>query len=158
LFFYDVTTLYFDIEEEDNLRKTGFLKEGKHQNPKIVLGLLVSKGGNPPAYEIFEGNKFECHAMLPVIDTFKEKYNLNKLVLIADSGLLSGGNINELQKKGHEFIIGARIKNEKEEIKRKIVSLHLENGKSELIHKADLKLVITYSDDRARKDCYNREK
>jgi len=41
--FYDVTTLYFEIEDEDDLRKTGFSKEGKHQHPQIVLGLLVSK-------------------------------------------------------------------------------------------------------------------
>jgi hypothetical protein len=71
--FYDVTTLYFEIDEEDDLRKTGFSKEGKHQSPQIVLGLLVSKNGYPLAYEIFEGNKFEGHTMLPVIESFKKK-------------------------------------------------------------------------------------
>ena len=54
--FYDVTTLYFEIDTEDELRKTGFSKDGKHQQPQIVLGLLVSKGGYPLAYEIFNGN------------------------------------------------------------------------------------------------------
>jgi transposase len=156
--FYDVTTLYFEIDEEDDLRKTGFSKEGKHQNPQIVLGLLVSKGGYPLAYEIFAGNKFEGHTMLPVIDGFKEKYNLNKLVVVADSGLLSNENIIQLQEKGYEFIIGARIKNEKENVKQKILSLNLENGKSEVIAKSNLKLIITYSDERAKKDKYNREK
>lgn len=91
--FYDVTTVYFEIDNEDELRKTGFSKEGKHQNPQIVLGLLVSKNGYPLAYDIFEGNKFEGHTMLPIIDTFKEKYNLDQLVIIADSGLLSSSNI-----------------------------------------------------------------
>ena len=156
--FYDVTTLYFEIDEEDDLRKTGFSKEGKHQNPQIVLGLLVSKGGYPLAYEIFAGNKFEGHTMLPVIDGFKKKYKLDKLVVIADSGLLSNENIEQLQQKGYEFIIGARIKNEKENIKQKILSLNLENGKSEVITKGDLKLIVTYSDTRAKKDKYNREK
>ncbi|MEO6681885.1 MAG: IS1634 family transposase [Ginsengibacter sp.] len=156
--FYDVTTLYFEIDEEDDLRKTGFSKEGKHQNPQIVLGLLVSKGGYPLAYEIFSGNKFEGHTMLPVIDGFKEKFKLDKLVVVADSGLFSNENIIELQEKGYEFIIGARIKNEKENIKQKILSLNLENGKSEVIPKGDLKLIITYSDKRAKKDKYNREK
>ena len=75
--FYDVTTLYFEIDQEDELRKTGFSKEGKHQHPQIVLGLLVSKNGYPLAYEIFEGNKFEGHTMLPVVDAFKAKYNLS---------------------------------------------------------------------------------
>ena len=118
--FYDVTTLYFQIDDEDEIRKRGFSKEGRHQNPQIVLGLLVSVDGYPLAYEIFEGNKFEGHTMLPVIDRFKEKYKLDKLVIIADSGLLSNQNITELQKKKYEFILGARIKNEKQYIKDKI--------------------------------------
>jgi len=157
--FYDVTTLYFQIDDEDKIRKRGFSKEGKHQNPQIVLGLLVSVDGYPLAYEIFEGNKFEGHTMLPVIDRFKEKYNLNKLVIIADSGLLSHQNIKELQEKGYEFILGARIKNEKQEIKDKILSLNLKNGESAIIEKDDgLKLIISYSDKRALKDKSNRER
>jgi len=52
--FYDVTTLYFQIDNEDEIRKRGFSKEGRHQNPQIILGLLVSVGGYPLAYEIYE--------------------------------------------------------------------------------------------------------
>jgi len=78
--FYDVTTLYFEINSEDELRKPGFSKEGKHQNPQIVLGLLVSIDGYPLAYEMYEGNKYEGHTMLPVIDAFRQKYHLKKLV------------------------------------------------------------------------------
>jgi transposase len=69
--FYDVTTIYFEIDNEDGLKKTGFSKEGKHQNPQIVLGLLVGKNGYPLAYDIFEGSKFEGHTMLP-IKVYKE--------------------------------------------------------------------------------------
>lgn len=156
--FYDVTTLYFEIDQEDEFRKTGFSKEGKHQHPQIVLGLLVSKKGYPLAYEIFEGNKFEGHTMLPVIESFRKKYKLNQLIIIADSGLLSKANIDELQSRDYEFIIGARIKNEGVRIKEKILSLSLRNGQSEVIKKDDLRLIITYSDDRAKKDRYNREK
>ena len=156
--FYDVTTLYFEIDQEDGLRKTGFSKEGKHQNPQIVLGLLVSKNGYPLAYEIFEGNKFEGHTMLPVIDAFKKKFKLQQLVVIADSGLLSKSNVETLQEKGYEFVLGARIKNEANKIKEKILALDLDNGESAVIRKEHLKLIITYSDDRAKKDRYNREK
>ena len=70
-----------------NFAKTGFSKEGKHQHPQIVLGLLVSVDGYPLAYDISEGNKFGGHTMLPMINSFKEKYNLRQLVVIADSGL-----------------------------------------------------------------------
>ena len=156
--FYDVTTLYFEVDNEDELRKTGFSKEGKHQNPQIVLGLLVSKNGYPLAYEIFEGNKFEGHTMLPVIDAFKTKYHLEQLIVIADSGLLSKSNVETLQEKGYEFVLGARIKAESQAIKEQILALDLSHGESALIKKGNLKLIITYSDDRAKKDRYNREK
>jgi transposase len=156
--FYDVTTVYFEVDNEDQLRKTGFSKEGKHQNPQIVLGLLVSKEGYPLTYDIFEGNKFEGHTMLPVIDSFKIKYNLNQLIVIADSGLLSSKNIEELCSKNYEFILGARIKNESKRMQDKILALKLKNGESEVVQKDHLKLIISYSDDRAKKDRYNREK
>ena len=156
--FYDVTTIYFEIDQEDDLRKTGFSKEGKHQNPQIVLGLLVSKDGYPLAYEIFEGNKFEGHTMIPVLEAFREKYNLSQLVIVADSGLLSKSNINDLQQKGYEFILGARIKNESDVIRKKILALKLENGQSTSIKKNDLKLIVSYSEQRAKKDRYNRER
>jgi transposase len=156
--FYDVTTLYFEIDQEDDLRKTGFSKEGKHQNPQIVLGLLVSRNGYPLAYDIFEGNKFEGHTMLPVLDSFKEKYQLKQMIIIADSGLLSNANIIDLQAKSYEFILGARIKNEKQQIQKQILSLKLKNGESSIIDKDGLKLIITYSDRRAMKDRLNREK
>lgn len=157
--FYDVTTLYFQIDDEDQVRKRGFSKEGKHQNPQIVLGLLVSIDGYPLAYDVFEGNKFEGHTMLPVIDSFKEKYNLKKLVIVADSGLLSTQNITELQAKGYEFILGARIKNESQEVKCSILKLDLANAQSDIIAKEDrLRLIISYSDKRAKKDKHNRER
>ena len=157
--FYDVTTLYFQIDDEDEIRKRGFSKEGKHQNPQILLGLLVSIDGYPLAFDIFEGNKFEGHTMLPVLESFKQRYKLKKLVIIADSGLLSNKNIEELRQKGYEFILGARIKNESRTIKEKILSLNLKNGESQVIEKGDgLKLIISYSEKRAKKDKYNRER
>jgi len=157
--FYDVTTLYFEIDDEDELRKTGFSKDGKHQHPQIILGLLVSTDGYPLAYGIFEGNRFEGHTMLPVIDGFKTKYGLEKLVIVADSGLLSTGNIQELQGKGYEFILGARIKNEKQIIQDKIFGLRLKNGECQVIKKDErVNLIINYSLARAKKDRANRQR
>ena len=128
--FYDVTTLYFEAEQEDELRKTGFSKDGKHQQPQIVLGLLVSTGGYPLAYEIFEGKKFEGHTMLPVIEAFKAKYKLQAMIVIADAGLMSNDNITELQNKHYQYIIGARIKNETKSIEKQRLSAGLKNGES----------------------------
>lgn len=157
--FYDVTTLYFEVEQEDDLRKAGFSKDGKHQHPQILLGLLVSEDAYPLAYEIFEGNKFEGHTMLPVIEAFKQRYHLGKLVVIADSGLLSKQNIEQLQGQGHEFILGARIKNEPVSVQGQILSLGLENGESAVIERPDgLRLVINYSAARGKKDAANRQR
>jgi transposase len=157
--FYDVTTLYFEIDDEDDLRKTGFSKEGRHQHPQIILGLLVSVEGYPLAYEIFEGNKFEGHTMLPVIEAFKAKYKLDKLVVIADAGLLSNDNITELQRKQYQYILGARIKNETEAMKKQILALKLINGQSAALSKDELStLIVSYSSARAKKDAANRKK
>ena len=157
--FYDVTTLYFEAQQEDELRKTGFSKDGKHQHPQIVLGLLVSIGGYPLVYDIFEGNKFEGHTMLPVVEGFKLKYKLTKLVVVADSGLMSAANVDELQSKGYEYILGARIKNEKQNIQEKILALSLKNGESSIVQKDTYsKIIISYSDKRAAKDKHNRQR
>jgi transposase len=157
--FYDVTTLYFESDNEDELRQRGFSKDGKHQNPQIVLGLLVSIDGYPLAYDIFEGKKFEGHTMLPVINGFKHKYHLEKLVVIADSGLLSRANVEELIAEKYEFILGGRIKNEPNPIKEKILKLKLGNGESEIIEKGNgIRLIVSYSDSRATKDRFNRER
>lgn len=74
--FYDVTTLYFEADYEDELCKTGFSKEGHHQNPQIILGLLVSISGYPLTYCIHEGNKYEGRTMFPVVTEFVRKYEL----------------------------------------------------------------------------------
>ena len=74
--FYYVTTLYFETDHSDNLRKNGFSKDGKHSLPQIVLGLLVSDGGYPLAYSIHEGNKYEGHTMIPVVKDFAERFDL----------------------------------------------------------------------------------
>jgi transposase len=109
-------------------------------------------------YDIFEGNKYEGDTFLPILEGFQKKYYFEKLTVVADAGLLSNKNINELIEKGYEFILGARIKNEKESVKKDIMELNLENGQSRLIKRDELKLIITYSEDRAEKDRYNREK
>jgi len=157
--FYDVTTLYFEAEREDDLRKTGFSKDGKHQHPQILLGLLVSNGGYPLAYDIFEGNKYEGQTMLPIIDAFKEKYHFEQVTIVADAGLLSKTNIDELQAKQYPYILGARIKNEPLSIKNQLFELNLSDGQSTVIRKnEDSRLIIHYSAKRAKKDAHNRER
>ncbi len=159
--FYDMTTLYFEAENEDDLRKIGFSKDGKFQCPQIMLGLLVGENGYPIGYDIFEGNTFEGHTMIPAIQKIQKKYNLPKPIIIADSGLLSKDNLEQLKKKEYEFILSARIKNETDQIKKEILekSQTITNGQSIRITKSDRNiLIISYSEKRAKKDAHNREK
>lgn len=159
LLFYDVTTLYFEIDKEDDLRKTGFSKEGRHKNPQVLLGLLVSLEGYPLAYCIHEGNKYEGHTMLPVVQQFVEEYNLHDFIVVADSGLMTNDNINELDRLGYKYIIGARIKAESENIKSWILEQPKADRRMVEYHKGEgRRLLVGYTDDRAKKDAYNRDK
>lgn len=76
--FYDMTTLYFEASDEDDLRKTGFSKDGKHQHPQIYLGLLVGLGGYAISYDIFEGSVYEGHTLIPFLDKITKRFNLKK--------------------------------------------------------------------------------
>ncbi len=93
LMFYDVTTLYFETDKSDELRETGFSKDGKHSQPQIVLGLLVSEQGYPLSYSIFNGSQYEGYTMLPVLEDFIHRFDLDDFVIVADSGLMNSKNI-----------------------------------------------------------------
>jgi transposase len=157
--FYDMTTLYFEASDEDDLRKTGFSKDGKAQNPQIFLGLLVGLGGYAIGYDIFEGDTYEGHTLIPFLEKIGKKFNLSKPIIVADAGLLSNDNIEALQEQGYEYIIGGRLKNEPQKIKSLILSKQISDGKIVQIKKQeDTRLVITYSTKRATKDRFNRKR
>ena len=159
ILFYDVTTLHFEADKEDELRKTGFSKNGRHSSPQIILGLLVSLNGYPLAYCIHEGNKYEGHTMLPIIEDFIQKYQLDDFVVVADSGLMNNTNIEELERLGYKYIIGAKIKNETSNIKRFILSQpKLDRQMFEIDKGNGRRLLIGYSNEREKKDAYNRNK
>jgi len=158
--FYDMTTLYFEAQDEDDFRKIGFSKDGKFQDPQIMLGLLVGEKGYPIGYELFDGNTYEGKTLIPVLEKFQKKFKLVKPIIVADSGLLSKANIASLKEKGYEYIIGARIKNDTDEIAKKILDLKLcVDGQSATIKKENSdSLIITYTEKRAKKDVHNRKK
>lgn len=157
--FYDMTTLYFEASDEDDLRKAGFSKDGKHQNPQIFIGLLVGIGGYAIGYDIYEGNTYEGHTLIPFIEKISKKFNLNKPVVVADSGLLSNENIKALEENQYEYIIGARLKNESEKIKAQIIESKFKDGTTLNIEKSEgTRIVVNFSNTRAKKDAYNRHR
>lgn len=159
--FYDMTTLYFEAEDEDDLRKVGFSKDGKFQHPQIMLGLLVGENGYPIAYDIYEGNTFEGSTIIPALQKAQKRFGIKKPMVIADSGLLSKDNLNNLAEQDYVFILGARIKNDSNALKQEILTkaAGIKNGESFVVERPDkLRLVVGYSDKRAKKDAANRAK
>jgi transposase len=157
--FYDMTTLYFEAEDEDDLRKTGFSKDGKHSNPQIFLGLLVGTGGYAIGYDIYEGNIFEGHTLIPFLEKISAKFKLDKPIVVADAGLLSTENIKALETKQYEYILGARIKNEPDKIKKQIFEYEFSNGQTICINKSEsTRLIVAFSNKRASKDEHNRKR
>lgn len=156
--FYDMTTLYFESSDEDDLRKAGFSKDGKHSNPQIFLGLLVGLGGYAIGYDIFEGDIFEGHTLIPMIEKLTKKFALTKPIIVADAGLLSKNNVQFLESNGYEYILGARIKNESVSIKNQVLQYNFVNQEYLTLEKESSKLIVQYSEKRAKKDFHNREK
>ena len=172
--FYDVTTLYFESESEDDLRKIGFSKEGKLNRPQIQLGLFTTTEGYPLAYDIYEGNKFEGHTLKENLQKFQKRFNLqkdNKPIVVADRGMLNRDNLTYLEDNGYTYIIGAKIKNLSNEVKTYIANLNFQsddqtyeiyldenNTFTKSKEKAKYRLILSYSIQRMKKDRYLREK
>lgn len=109
LLLYDVTTLYFEAENEDELRKVGYSKE-RRIDPQIVVGLLVDRTGFPLEVGCFEGNTAETKTLVPVITAFAERHDLGEIpmVIAADAGMLSAANLTALDEANLGFIVGSR--------------------------------------------------
>ncbi len=175
--FYDVTTLYFESESEDDLRRVGFSKEGKIARPQIQLGLFTTLEGYPLSFEVYEGNKYEGHTLIDVLKKFQDRFQLDKKpIVVADRGMLNNDNIAYLENNNYKYILAYKIKNIsndlKEEIKnltfiddnvthniefKKVIPFADENDKKQTIH-VNQRLVLSYSTQRAKKDRYNRNK
>lgn len=180
--FYDVTTLYYEsfTEDEDRLdadgnvinkglRKNGFGKEIKHGQPIIVIGLMVTKEGFPITYEVYEGNTFEGDTFIPSILSFKKKYNLQTLTIVADAAMISFDNIEKLKKHTLSYIVGARMANlkymEMQQVNEELVGqsktaeeLQKIDGKATRIQTEKGLLICDFSLKRYKKDKREMEK
>ncbi|HYV80324.1 MAG TPA: IS1634 family transposase [Streptosporangiaceae bacterium] len=108
LVLYDVTTLYFEAEKEDGLRKVGYSKQ-RRVDPQIVVGLLADRHGFPLEIGCFEGTQAEKLTILPVIRQFQARHGIEAMVVVADAGMLSAGNLADLDDAGPGFIVGSRV-------------------------------------------------
>lgn len=158
LVFYDMTTLYFEADKEDELRKIGYSKDGKHQHPQVMIGLLVSTNGYPIAYQIFEGNTAESKTLIPAINNICSRYNIDKPIVVADAALLSKENISKLEANGFEYIIGGRVKSERESIKHHILNTKITEDTPSEFDTDKGRLIVSFSIKRQNKDAFNRKR
>ena len=113
LVFFDITTLYFETfkEDKEEFRKIGFSKDNKPNQPQVLVSLVVTKEGYPIAMDVFSGNTFEGHTIIPTIEDFKKKHKVENLTIVADAAMLSFDNIQKLVQRNIKYIVGARISN-----------------------------------------------
>ena len=157
--FYDVTTLYFESFEEDELRKNGFSKDNKSQQPQILVALMVTKEGFPIAYDVFSGNTFEGHTFIPVLKDFISKNQVKEFTVVADAAMISAENIKQLAENKINYIVGARLGSSSKELLEQIDrNINREDGKNIRIRTDNGYLICSYSSIRYRKDKYEMEK
>ena len=102
-----MTTLYFEAEREDDLRRVGYSKE-RRVDPQIIVGLLVDRAGFPLQVGCWEGNKAETTTIIPIVEAFQAAHGIAELVIVADAGMLSAANLTALDEARLRFIVGAR--------------------------------------------------
>lgn len=159
LLFYDVTTLYFETFEEDQLRKNGFSKDNKSQQPQILVALMVTKEGFPVSYEVFSGNTFEGKTILPLVKDFIKKNKVTNFTIVADAAMISSENINTFMDNKINYIVGARLGNVSKDtlelIDKKLIK---EDNKTIRLQTDKGFLICSFSTVRYRKDKYEMEK
>lgn len=159
ILFYDVTTLYFETFEGDELRVPGFSKDGKSQQPQILIGLMVNREGFPISYDIFPGNTFEGHTILPVLQSFIKEKDVKRFTVVADAAMISQDNIRVLRATGIHYIVGARLGNLSNTLFQELdAKIERTDGKTIRINTDKGYLICSFSKARFKKDKYEMEK
>lgn len=137
--FYDVTTFHFESNKDDELRNFGYSKANKLNEVQVVMGLLVDREGRPIGYELFPGNTFEGKTLEKSLNKLSERFNISKVVIVADRGINNKINLGCIKEKGYDYIVASRLKNAKRTVIDEVLNLegyaHLENNSTKLRYK-----------------------
>lgn len=157
LVLYDVTTLYFEVQKEDEYRKSGMSKE-RRLEPQIVIGLLVDQRGFPLDIHSFEGNTAETNTILPVLEAFQKQHNLEKITVVADAAMLSAKNLQALTAAGYTYIVGSRLHKIPYDIAQYQQIKELVDNQIITTSQDDYRIIYQYRAKRATLDIKNIEK
>lgn len=156
--FYDVTTLYFETANEDELRQKGFSKDHRMDTPQILVGLFVDSHGYPFDFDFYEGKTFEGHTFIKAMEAIRRKYDFPTLTVVADAGMLSQDNLDYLDSVKISYIVGARLKNVSQMLTQQILRHQYLKWSIFQTTAGNQRLLVDYSVDRAKLDAKNRER
>ena len=163
--FFDVTTLYFESFEPDDLRKSGFSKDNKVNETQIMLALVTTNRGMPVTYKIFPGNTYEGNTLLDMVSELKQSYDVEKVTIVADRAMFTEKNLQDMEKNDFNYVVAAKLKTLRKDLKKQILNSALENkevdGDKNWINEFEYKgrrLIVNYSNDRAKKDSKDRKR
>lgn len=159
LVLYDVTTLYFEIQEEDNYRKPGLSKE-RRLEPQIVIGLLVDQTGFPLSVHSFTGNTAETKTILPVLELFRQEHDLPKITVVADAAMMNRTNLAALAAAGYSYVIGSRLAKVPYglgQYRKNTNGRWLKEGRIMVEKHEDYRIIYQYREKRAALDLRNLE-
>jgi len=165
--FFDVTTLYFESMEEDDLRRYGFSKDQKTHLTQVVLALATTQDGLPVGYKLFPGNTAETTTLLQAISEWRSSLDIGQITIVADRAMMNEKNLRLLEESGLKYVIAAKLKLLPKEMQNMILKRAEErvlvhdkedDGISVQEHAYnDRRLIVSYSTKRARKDARDRE-
>lgn len=110
LLLFDVTTLYFESVEVDELRNFGYSKDLRFKTTQVVLALATNQDGLPIGYELFEGNRAEVTTLVAAIESWRKLFDIHDVCFVGDRAMFSGPNLQLLEEKKYHYIIAAKLK------------------------------------------------
>jgi len=161
---FDVTTLYFESFEEDELRKFGYSKDQKFNMTQVVLALATTEDGLPIGYKCFPGNTADVSTLQKALNQWREELPIGEIRIVGDAAMMSDSNLQALEEANIKYVIAAKLKKLPDSVQKQILnergtSLSINNEtyyKHEFSLSNDRRLVVTYNENRARKNKKDR--
>lgn len=124
LVLFDTTTIKYWGEASDSiLLKHGYSKEKRMDLRQIIIGVLMSKDGFPLAHEVWEGNQSDIKSLKIVVSRLRDRFEINRVVIVCDRGMVSDKNLKEIEEAGYEYIVGVKMRSLDEAKKNVLLSM-----------------------------------
>jgi len=114
LVFFDTTSIYFEGEGGDDIGAYGHSKDHRPDLKQMVVGVILDGRGMPVCSELWPGNTADVKTLLPVIERLRRRFAIGRVCIVADRGMISKATIRELELKGVHYILGVRMRRQKE--------------------------------------------